>query len=391
LYDVIVIGAGPAGNHAAYKLADLGHKVAVLDSRENIGDKLCTGIVGKECIQQFPVKDLKIFSEANAATFVGPSGTSLRLTKPVSQAYIIDRVAYIKSLAQKAKFSGAKYFIGHNVVHVDVDDENVTVKSSNGKSSHVFKASALVVASGFASNIPKRLGLGTIGDYVTGSQAEVMTSGLKETEVYFGHHFAPGFFAWLVPTDKGKALLGVLSREKAGYHLNSLLEKLKLDGKITSVIKPPKRWGIPLRPLNKTYGDRVVVVGDAAGQAKPTTGGGIYYALLSADKAAETISYGLLKNDLGRSILSQYEKKWKAILAKELRIGYYARRLYEMLNDNQLEELFKTIIVNGIHDKLIDDPNMSFDWHGNIIIKAMNFKIISKLIRASNPISTILK
>ncbi len=267
----------------------------------------------------------------------------------------------------------------------------MTIHSTNGESPHIFKAKAVVVATGFASSVPKRLGLGTVGDYVTGAQAEVAIRDVDEIQVYFGDEVAPGFFAWLVHTSLDKALLGLLCRRNANLHLTALISKLKADGKVHHLIKEPKRWGIPLRPLPKTYGPRVLAVSDAAGQTKPTTGGGIFYALLSADIAVDTLHKAFQANDLSGSMLSRYEKEWKAALAKELRIGYYARRLYEKLNDHQIEQLLRTVTSNGIHHELINDPQLSFDWHGQLIMKAMKFKILSKLIRSINPITAALK
>ncbi len=107
MYDTIVIGAGPAGNNAAYRLANLGYKVAVLDWRHKLGDKLCTGIIGRECLNRFPVDNPIIYREASSARFFPPSGDSLHVAKKGTQAYIIDRVAYVGSLARKAEMAGA--------------------------------------------------------------------------------------------------------------------------------------------------------------------------------------------------------------------------------------------------------------------------------------------
>jgi digeranylgeranylglycerophospholipid reductase len=97
------------------------------------------------------------------------------------------------------------------------------------------------------------------------------------------------------------------------------------------VIKSPARWGIPLRPLPRSHGERVLVVGDAAGQVKPTTGGGIYYSLVASDVAAETLRTALIEDNLSASSLSYYEKSWRSALSKELEVGYSARRIFEGL------------------------------------------------------------
>ena len=123
-------------------------------------------------------------------------------------------------------------------------------------------------------------------------------------------------------------------------------------------------------------------VGDAAGQVKPTTGGGIYFALLCGDMAANTIYRALDKGDTSHTYLKQYERSWKERLAKELRIGYYARRLYELFRDRQIDQVHRVIGANGIHQELIESTEVSFDWHGDFIVKAVGHEILGGLINS---------
>ncbi len=385
MHDIIVIGGGPAGNNAANILANLGYKVAVLDWRHKLGDKLCTGIVGKECLERFPADGSRIFREARSATFFSPSGEGFPIAKNTTQAYIIDRVSYVGSLATQAEAAGAEYYKGHRVTSSYVDKDEVTIRTSDGQNVHVFKSRALIVASGFGSKITRGLGLGTVGDYALGAQVEVSTNATNEIEVYFGGNIAPGFFAWLTPTSQNKALLGLLSRRNVRTHLNLLTANLQSKGKIQPSGERPRIWGVPLRPLARTFDDRVLVVGDAAGQTKPTTGGGIYYALLSAEMASETLHDAFKAGDLSSARLSSYERQWKSLLAKELRISYYARRFYETLNDPQIDQILKAVASNGVRDAMINDPSLSFDWHGQLISKALSFKTLSLLLRSINP------
>jgi flavin-dependent dehydrogenase len=132
-----------------------------------------------------------------------------------------------------------------------------------------------------------------------------------------------------------------------------------------------KYGGIPLKPLRRTFGRRVLVVGDAAGQVKPTTGGGIYFGLICAEAAARTLHNALLVNDLSASKLSGYQKEWQRKLGKELRTEYWIRRIYEHLKDDQINKIFSGIKSSQIADSLLKSDDVSFDMHGALLFKAL--------------------
>ena len=128
---------------------------------------------------------------------------------------------------------------------------------SRGQTS-LFESKVVVVASGFGSGLPAGLGFGKVGDFVMGAQAEVETN-VEEVEVYLGSQFAPGFFAWLVPTHQGRALAGLLARRDTKACMEAFLRHLKDQGKIASRKAPIRFGGIPLKPLRHTCeqpGDR---------------------------------------------------------------------------------------------------------------------------------------
>ena len=386
LVDVIVVGAGPAGNNVAYRLASQGHSVTVVDWRRQIGDKLCSGIVGRECVRQYPLDPSIVYRDVSRARAVAPGGLTIDFARRDVQAHVVDRVAYVESFAEKARTAGASYMLGHRVTHVKADAQCATVQFSDGEEACTLQARSLVLACGFGSKLPTQLGLGRVADFATGVQAEVMAPEGSEMQVYLGRDVAPEFFAWLVPTATGRALVGLLGRRNGQYHLDSLIRKLQLEGKINEVVRGPTRWGVPLRPLNKTFSDRLLVVGDAAGQVKPTTGGGIYYSLLASEIAAETLHDGLQSNDLSALALSNYEQRWKALLSKEMDTGYSARQAFESLKDTQIDSLMRTISTNGLHRYLVNSRAVSFDWHSNVIIKVLSNPVFGKALSLVNPL-----
>ena len=384
MYDVVVIGGGPVGSYAAYKLAEMGYEVAVVEQKERLGGPVCcTGIISQECVSSFAIDDSVISRRVNSARLFSPSGRSLIwLCQGKTQACVVDRATFDMAMVSRAQGKGVEYVLNSPVKGIEVGDNRVRVDAVRQGERLNFEARAVVIANGFGSRLNEGLGLGKVGDFVVGVQADVETMGVDEVEVYFGQEIAPGFFAWLVPTSPQRALAGLLSRRSPELYLRKLISSLQAQGKVASVEAEPCYKGIPIKPLPRTYGNRLVVVGDAAGQVKPTTGGGIYFGLLCADIAANNLHRALESNDLSARSLVNYERGWKKKLGQELRIGYWARRFYERLNDRQIDRIFDIMKSKGIDEALLKADDFSFDWHGKALLRLLGHRAVSKAIEA---------
>ena len=381
MYDVIVVGGGPVGSYVAYKLAGMGYDVAVLEQKEKLGGRVCcAGIISQECVNAFAIDDGVVLRRVSSAKLFSPSGRSLRLWRQETQACIVDRAAFDISIANRAQGKGVQYMLNSLVRNIKVGDDEVRVGAVRQGEGLNLEARAVVIASGFGSRLVEGLGLGKIGNFAMGTQAEVETIGVDEVEVYFGQEVAPGFFAWLVPTSPSKALVGLLSRRSPGLYLKKLISSLLAQGKIVSDEAELSYRGISLKPPARTYNRRLVVVGDAAGQVKPTTGGGIYYGLLCADIAANNLHRALENNDLSAKSLASYERDWKKKLGRELKICYYARKYYERLSDKHIDRIFDIIKSSGIDAALLKADDLSFDWHGEVILRLLGHRVLSKAI-----------
>jgi len=383
LYDVIVIGGGPVGSYVAYKLGGVGYDVVVLEQKEKLGGWVCcAGIISQGCVSSFAIDDSVVLRRVNSARLFSPSGRLLRLWRQETQACIVDRAAFDMAIVSWAQGKGAQYVLNSPVRDIEVGDDGVRVEVARQGEKSNFEARAVVIATGFGSRLVEGLGLGKVGDFVMGAQAEVETIGVDEMEVYFSQEVASGFFAWLVPTSPPKALVGLLSRRSPGLYLRKLISSLLAQGKIVSDETELSHRGVSLKPLARTYSRRLVVVGDAAGQVKPTTGGGIYYGLLCADIAANNLHRALDDDDLSARNLASYEREWKKKLGRELKICYYARKFYEHLSDKQIDKVFDIIKSNGIDEALLKKDDLSFDWHGEVILKLLGHRVLSKAIKA---------
>ncbi|MDP7470482.1 MAG: NAD(P)/FAD-dependent oxidoreductase, partial [Dehalococcoidia bacterium] len=312
-WDVIIVGAGPVGSYLASRLAGCGLSTLILEEHLDIGrPSCCSGIVGTSCLSSFPIPPRVILRETSSATFYSPSGKTLRAATPNPVAFVVDRPMLDQSLAEHAQELGAVLRLGMGVRGLKINGEGVTIQVG-GNGHDDLHARAVVLSTGFPSSLPEVAGLGLIARWGIGAQAEVPVNGLEETEVYLGQGIAPGFFAWLVPTTPGKALAGVISSQ-TGPYLQALLKDLRQRGKVKSQESQICFRRIAFSPRSRTYGARVLAVGEAAGQVKVTTGGGIFYGLVCAEEAAQTLKRAFGSGDLSSRSLAGYEKGWKSRL-----------------------------------------------------------------------------
>lgn len=368
MLDAIVVGAGPAGNQTALRLAEQGFRIAVLDYRERIGDKLCTGIVGKQCFDSYNVPDSLVLHESKSATFITHDGEKIHVERESPQAYVIDRVKFVALLAERAKSAGAEYLTGARVREIQRSADQVTVSyDSHGESRRLW-ARMIVVATGVSSNFSRSVGLSPAREFAFASQAVVEAPEIDEVQVLLPGVVPKGHFGWITPHINGQALVGAIGRPRARY--DDVALKLANSGLIEQQTIQWNHWPVPVGRAERTVADRAVLVGDAAGQVKPTTGGGIFYALTSADMAAEEIGDALRRDDLGPESLSAYETAWKSALGRELRVGSIARSIYERLDPASVKALLKTAEASGMLKE-----RGSFDWHADLIVRGLKYRM----------------
>jgi geranylgeranyl reductase family protein len=366
------VGAGPAGSYIAYELSSLGHDVAVFEEKSASGlNVCCTGIISTECFQSLDLGTDVILTEVNSAKFFSPSGRCLRLQTEKVQAYVVNRLLLDKAIASKAQSQGAQYFFSSPVIDIIPEKDSIQVETLCSGAREIFSARVVVLANGFKPRLPWKLGLGNIKSFLVGAQAEIEVKSVDEFEVYFGQEVAPGAFAWLVPTSTNKAYVGLLATSQAKLHLQKFLNNLIGQGRITSREVEIEQKAVPVGTLARSYGERVLVIGDAAGQVKPTTGGGIYFGHLGARIAVEVLDGAINSDNLTAGQLSRYQKRWKAKMGKELSRGYWARWAYAKLSDRQIEGIFNMFDSDGMAEALLNSDKFSFDWHSRLILTVL--------------------
>jgi digeranylgeranylglycerophospholipid reductase len=381
LNDVIVVGGGPVGSYVARGLAGVGYSVEVFEKGTKNNEKICcTGIVSKKCYQSFlPDKNL-VLKNGRSARVYSPSGKVIHLHHEEDQAYVINRTALDSIMASEAITAGAKYYQNCIVKKIDVRDDGVRVEISREDETLTSEAKMVVIATGFGARLFRKNGFGQADNYAVGAQIEVKHRDISEIEIYTGRQVAPGFFGWLVPVDSKKALVGLMARRNPDLYLKRLLSLLKEQGKIDINGDRPSYRGITLQPPKRTYGNRFIVVGDAAGQVKPLTGGGIYYGLMCAEIAVNNLKKALYENDFQSVKLAKYEKEWKRKLGKEINICRWTHKIYERLSDSQLDKVFNITTSHEIDKNLLASGELDFDYHSKVIRKLIGFQTLSRLL-----------
>jgi digeranylgeranylglycerophospholipid reductase len=349
--EVLVVGAGPAGSTAARILAERSHDVLVAEEHDRIGHPVqCAGLVSQRVLDLAGPGSF-VAGPVRGATVYGPGAARVRFQARDPRAYVIDRGGLDRHLADRAARAGARFSAGTKFGEVlgrEGGHPVVDLVGSDGQHRPI-RAKLVIGADGVASAVARAFRLRRPVEILPAFEAEFPADGgdPAEVEVYLGRRIAPGLFGWSIPDHAGGARIGVAATADgtpARTYFDRLVERIRtLHGR---ALKSPTSFivsGIPVGRIPRTSGDSVLLVGDAAAQVKPLSGGGIYMGMRCAELAAEVAGRALAEGDLSARSLARYDAAWRAELGTELDRALYLRRLFLRLTDSELDEIVSTL------------------------------------------------
>lgn len=350
-FDVVIVGAGPAGSLAAERIARKGFQVALLEEHREIGEPIqCGGLVTPRVFDYVTCKET-ILAEIHGAEIFSPKGRCLRIDGHETEAVVVDRAMFDRAIATEAVRAGAHTFLGTQAQAASYADGGVEVLVDRDGDTRKIRGKILIGCDGVRSNVAKWFHILRPKKILPGFEVEL--AGVRGdpglVKLFVGNEIAPGFFGWIIPSGD-TARVGLCVGEGNAYaHLERMLKRPEVQ-QYTKGAQPILYivGGIPIGFPRRTYADNVMVVGDAACQAKATSGGGIFTSLHCASLAAETAVQALEKGDFSSRMMHRYHKAWTKSIGKELRKDLAIHESFERLTDAQFEELFE----------IFDDPEI---------------------------------
>jgi geranylgeranyl reductase family protein len=330
---VSVIGAGPSGSYLAYLLARKGYKVAVYEEHPVIGRPVhCTGLVSRNIAKIIPVKNF-VINQVNGAVFYSAK-KKLELKTGKLQAFVVDRTKFDQHIAEMARKAGANFYLNHRFLSSRKKGRSIILKFYHRGKVFEKKTKILVGADGALSKVARSWDMFGKRKFLAAMQARVKHKDegrfdKSQIQMYLGSA-CPGFFAWLVPESEKYARLGLAAGK------NTLELFRRFSSRFGYVAVEKQAGVIPIYTKIKTQKGNVYLVGDAAMQVKPTTGGGIVMGLLAAEALAFSIRTRI-----------PYPLLWKLKIGLDLKLGKIIRRKLNKLTDSDYDFILEKMSKPG--------------------------------------------
>jgi len=378
-YDVAIVGAGPVGSTFARYVAEKGLKVAIFEKKKEIGVPLqCAGLLGNKIKDVNVLPDEVILNEIYGACLYSPSSTMISMRKKEEPlAYVLDRVAYDKYLAQLAVDQGVELFLNHRAEKIDIETGEIHFKDKK------ISAEIIVGADGHASIVSETFN--NASKYVHASQylIDAGENAFKEDyfQVYVNSKISPGFL-WVIPISEYTARVGLFG-DFDYKDLSEILNDFLKNNETLRNAKILKKYHgkIPIYdPKKDIVKNRAILIGDAASQVKPTTSGGLIIGFNCAKIASEVVYEAISSQNI--DILKKYQKRYKKMYNTELKMQLKVQDTYKSLDDENLDSVILKLKEKEV-GKIVSEYG-DLDSQSPLMIKLIKngviFSVLPKLL-----------
>ena len=372
-WDVVIVGAGPAGGRVATHFASRGHSVLMLEEHEEIGRPFqCAGLVTPNAMKEVGLFH-SILEEVDGALIHGPSGTLVPVgSEGKVRTYVVCRKIFDQGVVKQSLEFGADIWLNSKPIDANVLDNHVELKiSKNGEPTDI-TASLLIGCDGAHSWTRRHFKMGKPKELMIGFQAEVVGYEGRERwlEMFSGSEIAPGFFAWVIPSGNDSHRIGLWSTAKRlqGRSIeqcyDNLIKHPLWENRFSNISETARYCGpVPSGMVKTPYKDRVILIGDSAGMAKPTTGGGIGPAFEQISGIIEKLSIAVNNNQLDKKTLH----------------GICSRHFSKMQKDQNRARALRNLLVSDCSDEVLDK-------HFNSFAKPEVIKLINEVGDIEKPV-----
>ncbi|MCK9593357.1 MAG: NAD(P)/FAD-dependent oxidoreductase [Methanoregula sp.] len=373
VYDVIVIGAGPAGSAAASECAKSGLSTLCIEEHGTIGYPVqCAGLLSNAAFAECRVSDRPVLTRVSGARVVSGTGNEILIDAKIQKAVVVDRGSLDREMAESAANAGTEFLL--KTAAYGIRGTTLITRGAKGHEEIPFRL--LIAADGPRSTIARMYGMPRAKTYLAGIQADMLHDcDPRFVELY--PDASPDFFGWMIPTGKGRVRIGLCGQSNVPERFKALIKKFGTQ--VSHLVT----GALPLGLMPRTYGHRTLFVGDAAGFAKPTSGGGVYTGIRSARHAAAIASVCCETDIFTDSALAAYEQRWQADIGRDLDLGFRIFQMRQKISAEDMDALIRLLNDPGIVSTIVEygDMDRPGDLVKKLLLKPAFLKRAAPLIR----------
>ena len=345
---MIVVGAGPAGSAAAEACAKLGLSTLCIEEHGSIGYPIqCAGLLSSSAFAECRTSERPVLNRVSGARVVTGAGSEILIDAKKTKAFVVDRAVLDREMAESAADAGAEFRLKTAVY--GVEGNTVHTRGIYGHEEIPFRI--LIAADGPRSTIARIYGMQRAKVYLSGIQADIPFS-CDQRFVGIYPDASPDFFGWAIPMGEGRTRIGLCGQTDVPERFAAFAQKFG-ENSVHHVTGT-----LPLGLMPRTYARRTMFVGDAAGFAKPTSGGGIYTGVRAARHASAVAAEACENDRFEDRDLAAYEQRWKADIGKELELGFRLFAMRQKMSPAQIDSLIRALNDPEILRMIVENGDM---------------------------------